>query len=39
MNRPAPYAVTLLFKPPTEAPRFTDESKIGGAMLHQIGEK
>lgn len=39
MNRPSPYAETLMFTPPTEAPRFTDESKIGPAMLHQTGEK
>lgn len=39
MNRPAPYAEALQFTPPTEAPRFTDESRIGGAMLHQTGEK
>jgi hypothetical protein len=30
INRPAPYAETLQFKPSAEAPRFTDESKIGG---------
>lgn len=39
MNRPAPYAEALQFTPPAEAPRFTDESKIGGAILHQAGEK
>jgi hypothetical protein len=39
MNRPAPYAEALQFTPPTEAPRFTDESQIAGAMLHQAGEK
>jgi hypothetical protein len=39
MNRPAPYAEVLQFTPPAEAPRFTDSSKIGGAMLHQAGEK
>lgn len=39
MNRPAPYAEALQFMPPEDAPRFTDESKIGGAMLHQAGEK
>lgn len=39
MNRPAPYAEVLQFTPPVEAPRFTDESKISGAMLHQGVEK
>lgn len=39
MNRPAPYAERLQFTPPTESTRFVDESKIGGAMLHQAGEK
>lgn len=39
MNRPAPYAEALQFIPPTEAPRFTDESQISGAMLHQAVEK
>lgn len=39
MNRPAPYAEALQFIPPTENTRFTDESKIGSAMLDQAGEK
>lgn len=39
MNRPAPYAEALQFVPPAEAPRYTDESQISGAMLHQAGEK
>lgn len=39
MSRPAPYAEALQFTPPTENTRFTDESKIGGAMLNQAGEK
>ena len=39
MNRPAPYAEALQFKVPTESTKNTDDSKIGGALLHQAGEK
>ncbi|GAB3196940.1 hypothetical protein ABID22_002179 [Pontibacter aydingkolensis] len=39
LNRPPPYAEALQFTPPTEDTRFTDESKIGAAMLKQAGEK
>jgi len=39
LNRNAPYAEALLFTPPTENTRFSDESQIGDAMLHQAGEK
>lgn len=40
MGRPAPYAERLLFDPP-EAGTVADpdESVIGGAMAHQLGEK
>lgn len=39
LNRPAPYSEALQFIPPTEDTWFTDETKIGGAMLTQAGEK
>jgi hypothetical protein len=40
MGRPAPYAEGLLFEP-AEAGTAADpdESVIGGAMAHQLGEK
>lgn len=39
MNRPAPYAEALQFMPSTEGTRFTDETNMAAAMLHQTGEK
>ncbi len=40
MGRPAPYAEGLLFEPAkARAVADPDESVIGGAMAHQLGEK
>lgn len=33
------FKAETLFTPPTEETKFTDEAKIGDAMLHQAGEK
>lgn len=39
MSRPAPYAESLLFDPPSRDTGYIDESVIGPEMIAQMGEK